>query len=311
MGDLISVILPVYNGESYIEDSIRSILGQTHQNFELIIINDGSTDNSDKIIKGFLKSNKIIYKSRKNKGLVNTLNEGIKLSSGSYIARMDQDDISYPKRLEKQLNFMQKNNIDVCGTSYHVINEQGKIIKTVESHKNNFEIILSAMMVPFIHPSVMFRNIFKEKNIFYGNNNKVQAEDYDLWIRLIKMNLVFGNINEILIKYRLINTSMTSVNYIKIYKEVYKICNEFNKEYKEELLISFMKINKSQVQKKFLGIMFKSIFNFIKVNGINSKILIIFIRFNLKYSSKGLILFLKQEINYFLNNRKYIIKNYV
>jgi glycosyltransferase involved in cell wall biosynthesis len=311
MGDLISVILPVYNGEQYIEDSIRSILGQTHQNFELIIINDGSTDNSDKIIKGFLKSNKIIYKSRKNKGLVNTLNEGIKLSSGSYIARMDQDDISYPKRLEKQLNFMQKNNIDVCGTSYHVINEQGKIIKTVESHKNNFEIILSAMMVPFIHPSVMFRNIFKEKNIFYGNNNKVQAEDYDLWIRLIKMNLVFGNINEILIKYRLVNTSMTSVNYIKIYKEVYKICNEFNKEYKEELLISFMKINKSLVQKKFLGIMFKSIFNFIKVNGINSKILIIFIRFNLKYSSKGLILFLKQEINYFLNNRKYIIKNYV
>jgi glycosyltransferase involved in cell wall biosynthesis len=311
MGDLISVILPVYNGEQYIEDSIRSILGQTHQNFELIIINDGSTDNSDKIIKGFLKSNKIIYKSRKNKGLVNTLNEGIKLSSGSYIARMDQDDISYPKRLEKQLNFMQKNNIDVCGTSYHVINEQGKIIKTVESHKNNFEIILSAMMVPFIHPSVMFRNIFKEKNIFYGNNNKVQAEDYDLWIRLIKMNLVFGNINEILIKYRLINTSMTSVNYIKIYKEVYKICNEFNKEYKEELLISFMKINKSLVQKKFLSIMFKSIFNFIKVNGINSKILIIFIRFNLKYSSKGLILFLKQEINYFLNNRKYIIKNYV
>ena len=303
MNDLISIILPVYNGETYLKDSIKSILNQTYQNFELIIINDGSTDSSHLIIEKFLKSNKIIYKSRKNKGLVNTLNEGIKLSSGNYIARMDQDDISYPKRLEKQLNFMQKNNIDVCGTSYQVINEQGKIIKTVESHKNNFEIILSAMMVPFIHPSVMFRNIFKEKNIFYGNNNKMQAEDYDLWIRLIKMNLVFGNIDEILIKYRLINTSMTSVNHIKIYKEVYKTCKKFNKEYKEELLISFMKINKSLVQKKFLVIMFKSVFNFIKVNGLNSKILILFLRFNLKYSSTGLVLFLKQEINYFLYNR--------
>lgn len=303
MNDLISIILPVYNGETYLEDSIKSILNQTYQNFELIIINDGSTDSSHLIIEKFLKSNKIIYKSRKNKGLVNTLNEGIKLSSGNYIARMDQDDISYPKRLEKQLNFMQKNNIDVCGTSYQVINEQGKIIKTVESHKNNFEIILSAMMVPFIHPSVMFRNIFKEKNIFYGNNNKMQAEDYDLWIRLIKMNLVFGNTDEILIKYRLINTSMTSVNHIKIYKEVYKTCKKFNKEYKEELLISFMKINKSLVQRKFPSIMFKSIFNFIKVNGLNSKILILFLRFNLKYSSIGLVLFLKQEINYFLYNR--------
>jgi glycosyltransferase involved in cell wall biosynthesis len=303
MNDLISIILPVYNGETYLEDSIKSILNQTYQNFELIIINDGSTDSSHLIIEKFLKSNKIIYKSRKNKGLVNTLNEGIKLSSGNYIARMDQDDISYPKRLEKQLNFMQKNNIDVCGTSYQVINEQGKIIKTVESHKNNFEIILSAMMVPFIHPSVMFRNIFKEKNIFYGNNNKMQAEDYDLWIRLIKMNLVFGNTDEILIKYRLINTSMTSVNHIKIYKEVYKTCKKFNKEYKEELLISFMKINKSLVQRKFPGIMFKSVFNFIKVNGLNSKILILFFRFNLKYSSMGLVLFLKQEINYFLYNR--------
>ena len=95
MNDLISIILPVYNGETYLEDSIKSILNQTYQNFELIIINDGSTDSSHLIIEKFLKSNKIIYRSRKNKGLVKTLNEGIKLSSGNYIARMDQDDISY------------------------------------------------------------------------------------------------------------------------------------------------------------------------------------------------------------------------
>ena len=295
--------MPVLNGSTHINEAIDSILNQSFTNFELLIIDDGSKDSTITKIRTYNDSRIHLILNQKNIGQSKTLNKGLDMARGEYIARMDQDDISYPKRLEKQLNFMQKNNIDVCGTSYQVINEQGKIIKTVESHKNNFEIILSAMMVPFIHPSVMFRNIFKEKNIFYGNNNKMQAEDYDLWIRLIKMNLVFGNTDEILIKYRLINTSMTSVNHIKIYKEVYKTCKKFNKEYKEELLISFMKINKSLVQRKFPSIMFKSIFNFIKVNGLNSKILILFLRFNLKYSSIGLVLFLKQEINYFLYNR--------
>jgi glycosyltransferase involved in cell wall biosynthesis len=300
MGDLISVILPVYNGESYIEDSIRSILGQTHQNFELIIINDGSTDNSDKIIKGFLKSNKILYQSRENKGLAQTLNDCIRLSSGDYIARMDQDDISLPKRLELQLSFIQKNNIDICGSNYQIIDEKGNITKNVKSYKNNIEIILSAMMVPFIHPSVMCRNIFKEKNIFYDNNYKIEAEDYDLWIKMFKQNIRFGNINETLISYRILKTSMSRINHDKIYVEVYTKCKKFNKEFQQQLFNSFMKIKSGDVETRFIKVMFKSVFNFIKVNGLNTSILMLFFRFNFKYSIVGFGLFMKQEILYLI-----------
>ena len=299
MGDLISVILPVYNGESYLEDSIQSILNQTYQNFELIIINDGSTDKSDKIIKSFLTSNKIIYRSRENKGLVQTLNECISLSSGKYIARMDQDDISLPQRLELQLNFIQKKNIDICGSNYQIINENGKIIKSVKPYKKNVEIILSAMMVPFIHPSVMCRNIFREKSIYYGNNSKIEAEDYDLWIKMYKKKLSFGNINETLIKYRIVKTSMSRINHNKIYIEVYNKCKKFNKESKQELMNSFMNFKSGDIEKRFIKVLFKSVFNFIKTNGLNRSIMTLFLRFNIKYTVMGFGLFIKQEILYF------------
>lgn len=309
MGDLISVILPVYNGEPYIEASIRSILNQTYQNFELIIINDGSTDNSDKIIKGFLKSNKILYRSRENKGLAQTLNDCIGLCSGDYIARMDQDDISLPRRLEHQLRFIQNNNIDICGSNYQVIDEIGNVTQNVNSYKNNVEIILSAMMVPFIHPSVMCRNIFKEKNIFYDSNNKIEAEDYDLWINMFKKNIRFGNINETLIKYRILKTSMSRINYDKIYIEVYNKCKKFNKEFREQLLNSFINIKGGDVETRFIKVMFKSVFNYIKVNGLNVSILMLFLRFNFRYTILGFGLFVKQEILYLiykLNNKTLI-----
>ncbi|MEQ4894891.1 glycosyltransferase family A protein, partial [Escherichia coli] len=107
--ELITVIMPVYNAEKYIYESIKSILVQSYSNFEFIIINDGSKDSSGKIIENFLDDTRIRYINRENKGLVFTLNEAISLSRGNYIARMDADDISHPLRLEKQLNFLLEN----------------------------------------------------------------------------------------------------------------------------------------------------------------------------------------------------------
>jgi glycosyltransferase involved in cell wall biosynthesis len=299
MDNLISVILPVYNGEKYLDESIQSILSQTHKNFELIIINDGSTDKSDHEIRKFLNDKRVKYFSRANKGLVHTLNEAINYSSGDYIARMDQDDICSPERLKKQLNFMKTQNIDICGSSYEIINEFGTKIKTIKSLNENFEIFLSAMMVPFIHPSVMFRNFFKEQDIFYGNNSKLEAEDYDLWIKLYGKNLVFGNINDVLIKYRILNSSMSRTNKIKIFNEVYLSCKNFNRTYREKILSKYSFINGNKINNQIKPILFKSILNFINVNGIKKEPFRLIFKLNFYHLIIGFLLFLKQELTFF------------
>tara|TARA_X000001036_G_C20678300_1_gene805011 strand:+ start:783 stop:1721 length:939 start_codon:yes stop_codon:yes gene_type:complete len=299
MDELISVILPVYNGEKYLKKSIDSILKQTYSNFELIIINDGSSDKSHSIINKYLKLNKIKYVSRKNKGLAFTLNEAILLSKGSYIARMDQDDICYPQRLEKQLNFIKKNKLDICGSSYEEINELGETIKRVDSFNDNFDVILSAMMVPFIHPSVMYRNFFNEKKLKYGNIKKTEAEDYDLWTKMISCGLSFGNSKEILIKYRVLKTSMSSVNKVNIFVEVYNNCKNYNKEHKDQLIKTYRRLRRKKISNQFAPILCKSILNFIKANGLNFFLINFIFKMNLSFILRGFLRFLKQECYYF------------
>lgn len=128
MNELISVILPVYNGEKYLKEAIESILNQTYTNFEFIIIDDGSKDSSLEIIKEYEKEDeRIVAVSRENKGLIATLNEGIEKAKGKYIARMDQDDISLPNRFEEQLKIMENDKeIVVCGSWINVFGENRK-----------------------------------------------------------------------------------------------------------------------------------------------------------------------------------------
>ncbi len=103
---LVSVIFPIYNSDKFLRESLESLLNQTYQNFEIIAINDGSQDRSRKIILSYKDSRIKYYEHKKNLGLVNTLNEGIKLSRGKYLARMDADDISLPQRFEKQVAYL-------------------------------------------------------------------------------------------------------------------------------------------------------------------------------------------------------------
>ena len=113
----ISIVMPVYNCENYLHEAIKSILEQTYTDFEFIIINDGSEDNSEDIILSYADPRIIYIKNDKNMKIVKTLNKGISLSRGKYIARMDADDICYRDRLEKQLSFMEKHkDIDLCGS---------------------------------------------------------------------------------------------------------------------------------------------------------------------------------------------------
>ena len=120
--------MPVYNGELYLAQAIDSILNQTYKNFEFIILNDGSNDNSLNIINDYQKEDdRIVLISRENKGLVYSLNEGIEKSKGKYIARMDADDICLPMRFEKQIELMENENLDICGCHYFLLNKEGNI----------------------------------------------------------------------------------------------------------------------------------------------------------------------------------------
>ncbi|WP_284450644.1 glycosyltransferase family 2 protein [Methylophaga thalassica] len=202
---LISVILPVYNAEKYVELAIFSILGQTYTNFELVIIDDGSTDDSKKIITRMANSdNRIRLISRPNKGLIKTLNEAIDVSRGDYIARMDADDICLPDRLENQITFLSEHpgNV-VVGTLSTLIDSDGDEIGPFGKWVKHDEIDsahLSGHGGAIIHPSVMIRTDALRCVGGYREEFK-SAEDIDLWLRLAELGKV-TNIDKRLILYR-------------------------------------------------------------------------------------------------------------
>ena len=209
---LVSVVMPVYNAQKYLNKAIDSILAQTYKDFEFIIINDGSTDNSLQIIKKYQKKDKrIIVKNKKNKGIVAALNDGIKLSRGKYLARMDADDISLPSRFEVQVNFMEKNSkIGVCGTWVEVFGEINKNYLLKFPINNELLKIRLLFSVPFAHPSIMMRrDLVVQYNLQY--NKKYDAiEDYKFWLDISKYTK-FASIPKVLLKYRFLKTSVSKI----------------------------------------------------------------------------------------------------
>ena len=208
----ISVIMPVYNAEKYVSIAIESVLVQTFSDFEFIIIDDCSTDNSLKIIKKFASTDKriIILTNSANLRICKTLNKGINNAKGKYIVRMDADDYSYPYRFKIQYEFMENNpKINVSGGAIEVCNEKLRPIK-----QRNYQIddknIRKKMFFsnPFAHPAVIYRR----KDIEYVNlynEDLADAEDYDLYFRLGRIGQ-FGNVADKLIKYR-ISSSQVSI----------------------------------------------------------------------------------------------------
>jgi glycosyltransferase involved in cell wall biosynthesis len=155
---LVSIIMTVYNAEEYIQTSIDSIINQTFTDFEFIIIDDGSNDKSSDIIKS-IKDPRIIFRSRKNKGQTESLNEGIRIAKGIYIARQDADDISTKNRLKLQIELMETDkNIGLLGTNYEIVYPDGKLWFTTNmfTHPDdlNLAIIFSNQ---FGHGSIVAR----------------------------------------------------------------------------------------------------------------------------------------------------------
>lgn len=212
----VSVVMSVYNGGKYLKEAVLSVLQQTYRDFELIIINDGSTDDSLNIIKELQsKDDRIKIVSRENKGLVCSLNEGVRMAQGEYIARMDADDLAGCDRFEKQLKYMQENNLVVCGSWAEGIDSAGKNIKDMDYPPNTKKIRFYALWHnPFIHPAVMFKKDIFEKNGGYRKSFK-HIEDYELWTRLV-FKYKTGNIPERLIKYRLHDDQITRENNLEM-----------------------------------------------------------------------------------------------
>jgi glycosyltransferase involved in cell wall biosynthesis len=204
----VSVVLAVYNGAAFVSEAVKSILNQTFSNFELIIINDGSLDNSEKVLDLFNDSRIIRIKNEKNLGLINSLNAGIKIARGEYIARMDADDISVPNRFEKQVEFLENNkNIGVLGTAVYCIDKKGLIISKLTQPLLHEAIVWKMCFeCALIHPSVMMRKSVLLEDGPYDLEFK-HIEDTELWMRLLE-RVEFANLPDVLHKYRLHGSSI-------------------------------------------------------------------------------------------------------
>ena len=231
----ISVILPVYNAEKYIVEAIKSILNQTYKNFELLVINDGSTDTTHQLISEIKDKRISIIENEKNLGLIATLNKGISIAKGELIARMDADDISLPNRFESQVNFLIENkSVDILGCSYEMFGDINKTIQVISNKKKLAIALLFKNAV--MHPTVMFRKKSIIENELQYDPNYLHIEDWAFWLSAIKKGLIIANIDEVQLKYRFEGQNITVINKEKSqerYKNIYQ--NYLPKLLKDEL----------------------------------------------------------------------------
>lgn len=214
MTPMISVLLPVYNGEKYLREAIDSILNQTYRDFEFLIINDGSTDKSVEIIQKYNDSRIKLIHNKENMGLIYTLNKGLDLANGQYIARMDADDISLPNRLKLQVDFMENHsNVGMLSGNVISIDSNSKVISQKWWVDNNLPIEwLLIWENPIAHPSVMLRCKTLLGNKLIYNENKRHAEDYDLWCNMA-LSTNIERLEDVVLMYRVLESSVYRKNY--------------------------------------------------------------------------------------------------
>ncbi|MES2308029.1 MAG: glycosyltransferase [Verrucomicrobiota bacterium] len=200
----VTIILPTYNSAPFLSRSISSVLDQTWKDFELIIIDNASTDGSDKILNAITDSRVRVLINETNQGYTKSLNRGLSLATGSYVARMDADDISHPTRLEKQHSFLENHpEIGILGTSYRIINQEGVVQGTRNMPETDIEIRwMSLLASPFCHPSIMIRRSVLLEHRLEFDISFEPAEDYDLWTKILDQSKG-ANLPEILFDYRM------------------------------------------------------------------------------------------------------------
>lgn len=269
---LVTVLMPVYNGEKHLNQAIYSILNQTYSNFEFLIINDGSTDLSEEIILSF-DDNRIRYvKNEKNIKLIQTLNKGIRLSKGKYIARMDCDDISDIQRLELQVSYMETNpSFGIIGTGFKIINDSKSqnrfkdpsktVIYPTENNLIKFHLIFNNVV---LHPATLFRKAIFTNNVLY-EEEFLHVEEYRLWTQYITKTK-FANLPDVLFSYRIHEDQISIQNQLIQSENAFKVQFEylvhlgFKLDYDQaKNIITFLQLDNYSNE-----VQINTIFNFIK-----------------------------------------------
>jgi glycosyltransferase involved in cell wall biosynthesis len=234
---LISVIMPVYNGEKFIRETMDCILNQTYQNFEFIIVNDGSTDSTQQIINSYDDNRIVLLNLARNQGISNARNAGTDLSKGEFIALCDADDLYDPNRLQIQLDFLNSHPaVDMC-SGYFIILENSK--ETLIKYKQHTDQEIKEYLFTgncFCQASVMGKaDVFKK---FKYNSALQVSGDYDLWTRMAMGGVVFANIPCSLMKYRFhpAQTTKTKSTLLDIISKT--VCTNYTLAYLSNNIIS-------------------------------------------------------------------------
>lgn len=216
---LVSVSMPVYNAERYIAEAINSILSQTYQNFELIIVDDGSTDRTREIVESFDDPRIIKVYSDRNRGLITTRNRIAQIARGKYLALLDADDCAFPDRLALQVQFLESNQADLCGADHWTLNQvTGQLKASKQRHSNSDIHALLSVCSPVCNPAMMGRlEVFRK---FPYKASYLHAEDYCLWTEIALAGYRFVNLKKKLITYRL-HSTQTSVNHLQAARNVF------------------------------------------------------------------------------------------
>ena len=235
---MISVVMPVYNGEKFLKEAIGSILNQTYKDFEFLIVYDESTDGTLSIIQEFQeKDARVVLINGDKEGISGALNKGIIEAKGKYIARMDADDISLPIRFEKQISHMQNLGLDICGGHSLLIDSDGKI-NGIGIMPRSHDLCGLAMMfrVPFPHPGVMIRKGFlTDYSLEYGQSIYQTAEDFDMWVRMFSAGAKFGNVDDIVVRYRVLDNSLSIINTAESRRDVRGLVKKFRADHQKYL----------------------------------------------------------------------------
>ncbi len=214
---LISVIMSVYNEQEYIEDAVKSVLDQTESDFELIIIDDCSTDDTVRIIEGLNDDRIILVRNEENRGLTKNLNRALEMAKGEYIARMDGDDISEPTRFEKQVSYL-KAHPDIMLISCNTVTfGEQKLVSDMGGSPE--ELRCTMLLRPVLaHPGFMFRSALYREYEYKYDEHFISAQDYDLASRVVSPDkdpskgLKIGITDDVLIKYRNHKGQVSTVN---------------------------------------------------------------------------------------------------
>lgn len=200
----VSVLMSVFNGETFLSQAIESILNQTFREFEFVIVNDGSTDRTGQMLDDYARrDSRVRIVTHANRGRAESLNRGLELCGGRYIARMDADDISLPCRLEEQVDYLELHPaVGLLGGSFEIIDTAGNVLEMIRCPLDDAE-IRSHMLVsnPMCHPAVVMR---KDVAVASGGYRRplLDADDYDLWLRMAE-RCVLANLDTAVVRYRI------------------------------------------------------------------------------------------------------------